>query len=176
MKRIFTLLTTITFLFTRYAFCQTVSPSVTNVAGGSAGSGYYRFDWSIGEMCIIETFSKPLINLTNGFLQPGIERPGHAHVIDFFATGDIMLFPNPASTITEINFRVPQAGHVTMQVTNALGKLMHIRQFDYSGIGHIEKLDVQQFPAGTYFISIKLSPTDQSATRNGVFKLVHIAQ
>jgi hypothetical protein len=127
-------------------------------------------------MCIIETFSKPLINLTNGFLQPGTERPGHAHAIDFFATGDIMLFPNPASTITEINFRVPQAGHVTMQVTNALGKLMHIRQFDYSGIGHIEKLDVQQFPAGTYFISIKLSPTDQSATRNGVFKLVHIAQ
>ncbi len=87
-----------------------------------------------------------------------------------------MLFPNPASTITEINFRVPQAGHVTMQVTNALGKLMHIRQFDYSGIGHIEKLDVQQFPAGTYFISIKLAPTDQSATLNGVFKLVHIAQ
>lgn len=177
MKRTFTLLTTITFLFPCYSFCQTVNPSVTNIAGGSsAATGYYRFAWSVGEMCIIETYSQPSIQLTNGFLQPGIEHTGPAPNIDFLAAGDIIIFPNPAATIAEINFKLLQAGHVTMRVTDALGKQLYTRQFDYNGIGHIEKLDVQQFPAGAYFISIQLTPTDQSLPRKGVFKLVHIAQ
>ena len=175
MKRIFTLFATVLFLFPYYSFCQAVGPSVTNIAGGSAASGYYRFAWSVGEMCIIETFSQSSIQLTNGFLQPGMEHSGPAPAINFFAVGDIMIFPNPATTIAEINFKLSQAGHVTIHVTDALGKLVHTRQFEYNGIGHIEKLNVQSFAAGAYFISIQLTPADQSPSRKGAYKLVHIA-
>jgi hypothetical protein len=176
MNRTFTLLTTILFLFPCYSFGQTVGPSVTNIAGGSAASGYYRFDWSVGEMCVIETYSQPNVKLTNGFLQPGIQYTGPAPNIDFFATGDIIIFPNPAATIAEVNFKVSQAGQVTMRLTDAQGKLLHTRQFDYNGTGHIEKLDVQQYAAGGYFITIQLKPADQSPARKGIFKLVHVSQ
>ena len=178
MKGSFTQLILLLLLCPYFSSAQEVSPTVINATGGSATSGYYRFDWSVGEMCLIDSYLKPnCILLENGFLHPGIEK-GHAPKSnDFFATGDIMIFPNPVFTFTELNLNLPTPGRVCIRLMNILGKLVETRQFDYNGVGRIEKIDLQRYPAGTYMLQISLVPTDPSSPeRKGTYKLIHITR
>jgi hypothetical protein len=140
-------------------------------------NGYYRFDWSVGEMCLIDTYTNSNCILENGFLHPGTEQPNSVKGIDFFATGDIRIFPNPVYTTTELNVNVPQPGRVSIRLMNIMGKLVETRQFDYNGAGRIEKIDLQKYPAGTYMLHVSLSPTDPSIPdRKGSYKLIHITR
>ena len=177
MKGSFTQLILLLLLCPHFSSAQEIAPTVINITGGSAIKGYYRFDWSVGEMCLIDSYTKPNCILENGFLHPGTERPPHANPIDFFATGDIMIFPNPVYTITELNVNVSQPGKVNIRLMDIMGKLVEVKQFDYNGTGRIEKIDLQRFPAGTYMLHVLLKPTDESMpTRKGTYKLVHITR
>lgn len=170
MNQLFTRLTLIALLF---PFCLSAQ-QVVNVGGGSATSGYYRFDWSIGELCLIDSYNQTNFILENGFLHPGTERPG-SNGNSFFAKGDIMIFPNPAYVNAEINITVPQGGVVNLQLVDVLGRIVLSKQFNYNGVGHIEKLDVQRFRAGTYFVHLLLTPVDPNQSqRKGVYKLTHL--
>src|SRR5687768_1108797 len=156
---------------------QEATPNIVNVTGGSAISGYYRFDWSVGEMCIIESYTQSNLILENGLLHAGTEKANPATGINFFSTGDIMIFPNPVYTITEVNLNLPQPGKVNIRLMGIMGKLIEIRQFDYNGTGRIEKIDLQRYPAGTYMLHLLLTPTDQSMpARKGTYKLIHITR
>ena len=179
MKGSFTYLILLLLLCPYLSSSQDITPSVINVTGGSAINGYYRFDWSVGEMCLIDSYSKSNCILENGFLHPGTERPksNKNKELDFFATGDIMIFPNPVFTITELNLNLPEPGRVCLRLMNVMGKLIEVRNFDYNGTGRIEKIDLQRYPAGTYMLHVLLSPTDQTMPqRKGVYKLVHITR
>jgi len=153
---------------------QSVSPGVINVSGGSASSTYFRLDWSVGELCLVDSYNKINCILENGFLHPGTERPG-GNTNNFFAKGDILIFPNPAYTTTELNVTVQQAGTINLSMRDVMGKLLYSRQVTYNGVGLIEKLDVQRFPAGTYFVHLLLTPTDPAQPqRKGIFKITHL--
>ena len=174
MKRLFTRSLFILLLFPVCCVAQQGLPFVINIAGGFATSGNVRIDWSVGELCLIDSYNKTNVILENGFLHPGTERPGN-NSNNFFARGDIMIFPNPAYSFTEINFTVQQPGVINMKVIDVLGKQVLSKQFNYNGVGHIEKLDVQRYPSGTYFIHLLLTPADATQPqRKGVFKLTHL--
>lgn len=49
---------------------QSVSPGVANAAGGSATIISNTFEWSVGEMALVESMIKSDLSLTNGLLQP----------------------------------------------------------------------------------------------------------
>lgn len=49
---------------------QTHSPVVVNATGGSATLVSTTYEWSIGEMTLVESMIKTDLSLTNGFLQP----------------------------------------------------------------------------------------------------------
>jgi hypothetical protein len=177
MKGSFTQLILLLLLCPYLSPAQEITPTVINVTGGSAVDGYYRFDWSVGEMCLIDTYTNSNCILENGFLHPGTERPNPVKGLDFFATGDIMIFPNPVYTVAELNINLQQPGRVSIRLMSIMGKLIEVRQFDYNGIGRIEKIDLQKYPAGTYMLHVLLSPTDESApTRKGTYKLIHITR
>jgi hypothetical protein len=177
MKGSFTQLILLPLLCPFFSSGQEVSPGIVNVTGGSAVNGYYRFDWSVGEMCLIDSYSKPNCILENGFLHPGTERPHPPKNLDFFTVGDIMIYPNPVYTITELNLNLPQPGRVNIRLMNVLGKVVEVKQFDYNGVGRIEKIDLQRYPAGTYMLHVSLSPADPSMPeRKGIYKLVHITR
>jgi hypothetical protein len=177
MKGSFTQLILLLLLCPYFSSSQEITPSVINVTGGSAIKGYYRFDWSVGEMCLIDSYMKPNCILENGFLHPGTERPNPIKGIDFFATGDITIFPNPVYSLAELNVNLSQPGRLSIRLMDIMGKLTELREFDYNGVGRIEKIDMQRFPAGTYMLHVVLKPTDESMpTRKGTYKLIRITK
>ena len=173
MKGRFTLFLLLIYLHPFYSLAQESSPSVVNISGGSAVNGYYRFDWSVGELCIVETFNQPGFILENGFLHPGTERTVDS--VNFFAKGDMLIFPNPVYTVAEINMTLPVPGTFNVNMFDVAGRLVMRKQFLYNGAGRIEKLDMQPFKAGTYFLYITLTPSDQGMpVRKGTYKITHL--
>ena len=175
MNKNFTLFLLALFSLPFYSLAQQVNPSVINVTGGSFTSGYYRFDWSVGEMCLVNSFTQPGGTLENGFLHPGTEHK--VDTVNFFTKGDIMIFPNPAYTTTEIDMLLPQAGTFHITLLDILGRRIMNKDIVYNGAGLIEKLNMGQFRAGTYFLQLIFKPIDQGLPeRKGIYKITHLTR
>jgi hypothetical protein len=168
MKGTCTLFILLHFLFPSRA--QITGPFVINVTGNSAITGLYRFDWSVGELCLIDSWTNTRGTLENGFLHPGTERKTDS--IDFLAKGDIMIWPNPVYTTADINFTLTTPGLVQMKIFDVLGRLIMKKEFSYNGAGHIEKVNMEQYRSGTYFLHLTLTPLDTGLSqRKGIYKI-----
>ena len=72
----------------------------------------------------------------------------------------------------EIDFFSKQQGKVKMEMIDASGRSLGNKQFDYYGIGKIEKWDMTPYPAAVYFLHITLTPINNSIAKNGSFQIV----
>lgn len=139
-----------------------VVPAVFNAAGGTYDNpgSYYRFEWSFGEMLMIESYANAdsSLILTQGVLQPCTDKiNGSPHVL-IFDKGDYRLFPNPTNGKFELNFFVRTAGRMSLQLIDATGRILEKRQYDYNGCCRIEYYDITKYPDGVYYVVADLKP------------------
>ena len=122
MKRTITLAVLFFSLF--HCSAQSIAPSVINAGGGSFQSGYYQFEWSIGELALVGEMNSANNSLviTNGFIQPFIQYPAINNTNNIFANDEIKVFPNPASSYVEINFFTKQMGRITLSFYDGSGR------------------------------------------------------
>jgi hypothetical protein len=162
---------------------QSIKPFVFNVAGGSYNdpSSYYRFEWSIGEMTLIESLapSDSLILVTHGLLQPLTDIVGKSNLSLIFGSGEYRLFPNPTPGKFELDFFVRESGYMEMQLTDGNGKILEHREYEYKNCCRIEYFDLSRYPAGTYYVVARLSPDrkrsdNHSVIRRSAFRVVKI--
>lgn len=158
--------------FSLASFSQSVTPAILNSTGGTNMFTFYRFEWSFGEMLAIETQFAPTLWVTNGVLQPGTHNPATNSTTNVWDKDEIKILPNPTKGNLEIDFFSKQKGKVTMTLLDATGKLLSNKQFDYFGIGRIEKMNLSRFPSGTYFLNIQLDATSGSVSKKGAFQVV----
>jgi hypothetical protein len=155
-------------------YSQSITPSVINVAGGSAQKGYYQFEWSVGEMALINQTqsSDSLYVLTNGFLQPYINTPGSRNNHKPFDPDELHIFPNPASKYLEIDFSTKQEGKVWFTLYNSVGQKVYDKTFPSYGLDHIERINVDRLAGGLYMLYIQLDPIVGSYLKRGAFKII----
>lgn len=161
MKR--PILTVFVILIALAAAAQRITPQVFNSGGGSyINNGHYvrYFDWSIGELALINTVATPdsTILVTQGFLQAGTEKPGFTPFYRDFRPEDYKLFPNPTSGKFEINFFLNDQGTLDLELTDAAGRILNRRSFPYGLRTRIVQYDISHLPAGVYFITATLRP------------------
>ncbi|AXY74954.1 T9SS C-terminal target domain-containing protein [Paraflavitalea soli] len=162
---------------------QTIKPFVFNVAGGyyNDPSSYFRFEWSIGEMTMIESLAPAdsMILLTHGLLQPLTEIVGKSNLSLIFGSGEYRLFPNPTPGKFELDFFVRESGFLEIQLTDNNGAILERREVDYNNCCRIHYFDLSRYPAGTYYVVARLSPDrtrsdNQSVIRRSAFRVVKI--
>jgi hypothetical protein len=161
-----------------------VLPAILNSAGGSYDnpSSYYRYEWSIGELVLVQTFATPdsALVLTQGVLQECTEAiisPSHIYE---FTNGEYKVFPNPTNGKFEVDFFVKSSGQMTLQLINATGHLMEKRSFYYPGCCRLEMFDLTRHPSGMYFVVADLRPDTPSPDglevhRHSGFKVVKLS-
>ena len=126
-------------------------------------------------MCLVNSFTQPSGTLENGFLHPGTEHKVDS--INFFSKGDILIFPNPAYTTTEIDMLLPEPGTFHITLLDVLGQRVMNKDIIYNGAGLIEKLNIGQFRAGTYFLRLVFTPADKGLPeRKGMYKITHLTR
>lgn len=163
-----------------------VVPAILNTAGGSYDnpSSYHRFEWSFGELLLIQAFAPPdsSIMVTHGVLQPFTEMIGKSPLTLLFANGDYKLFPNPTSGKFELNFFVRESGQMSLQLIDATGKLLEKRNFRYNESQRIHLFDLTRHPNGIYMVIADLKPDRRrpgdniEVIRHSGFKVIKISQ
>ena len=174
MKKIFTLLIII-FLCTS-TNSQVVAPSVMNTSGGNFQSGYYQFEWSLGELSLVGdmTSSNNSFVITNGFIQSHIQYPSGNNSNNIFGNEEIKIFPNPASSYVEINFLSKQKGRITISFYDGAGKKVYTTSDTYYGVGLIKRIPVSHLPNEVYMLHIDLDPFPGSTAKKGIYKIIKI--
>jgi hypothetical protein len=161
------------FLFNSLAgFSQSVH-AIINSTGNSFKKDHLSLEWSIGEMCLINTLQATDGSqiITNGLLQPFVMTfiPGPS-----FETGEVRILPNPTMGKLEINLLTLSKGVVRIYVYDASGKMVISKQSYSYGIGLIENLDLTMFAMGTYFVKIEIVPEPSSTSKTGTYKVLKI--
>lgn len=164
-------------VFLAVSFCEAQVPSVTpwngvvpailNTAGGTYDNSlsYYRYEWSFGELVLIQSFAPPdsSILVTQGVLQPCTDKIGVSPYTVLFESGDYKLFPNPTSGRFEVDFFVKTPGQMSLQLINSLGQILEKRSYHYDGCCRIEMFDLTGRPGGVYFVVADLKPDNVRA-------------
>ena len=139
-----------------------VVPAIFNTAGGSYDNpaSYYRFEWSFGELLLIQSFAPPdsSVLVTQGVLQPCTDKIGNPQYTVFFEAGDYKLFPNPTAGKFELDFFVRTPGQMSLQLIDASGRILEKRSYHYDGCCRIELFDLTRYPNGVYFVVADLKP------------------
>ncbi|PZR25011.1 MAG: hypothetical protein DI535_19820 [Citrobacter freundii] len=142
-----------------YCFSQSVAPATINAAGGTYDNqgSYYRFEWSFGEMLVINSFAPPdsAVLVTHGVLQPctdGSSNPGSSS----FEPADYRLFPNPTVGKFELDFFIRESGQMNLRLVDATGKTLEKRSYAYNGCCSIQIFDLSNHPPGLYYVIAEL--------------------
>ena len=139
-----------------------VVPAVLNTAGGSYDNAlsYYRYEWSFGELLLIQAFAPPdsSVLVTQGVLQPCTDYIGYSPFTLLFEDGDYKLFPNPTSGKFEVDFFVRTPGMMSLQLINSVGQILMKRSYHYDGCCRIELFDISRYPDGVYYVVADLKP------------------
>jgi gliding motility-associated-like protein len=119
-------------LFITFAFkssrAQTISPAVVNAAGNTYTDSGITYEWSVGEMTLVETMINANAGITNGLLQPvalgqsgansnitvsatNILSPNGDGKNDYWVVKDILSYPNNTVTIYDRAGRVVYTKH-----------------------------------------------------------------
>ena len=174
MKKTITLV--FVFFFVLNCSAQSIAPSVINSSGGTFQSGYYKLEWSIGELALVGemTSSNNSLVITNGFIQPFIQYPANNNTNNIFATDEIRIFPNPASDYVEINFFTKQRGRIKFSFYDGSGRKILTVTERYYGVGLIKRIPVSQLPNEVYMLHVDLDPDPGYVSKKGVYKIVKI--
>lgn len=165
------------------ATAQQISPFALNATGGfyKDPSSYYQFEWSIGELTLIDAWAPPdsSIFLTQGLLQPCTEFSHKSYLSLLFAPGEYRLFPNPTPGKFELNFFVRETGKMELRLVDGFGKVLETREHKYDGCCRIEYFDLSRYPAGTYYVQARLSPDrlrgdNKQVIRKSSFRVIKI--
>src|SRR5262245_35261334 len=158
------------------SFSQSVTPSVTNAAGGVSERGGYQFEWSVGEMSLVNQMeSMPnLFVVTNGFLQPYISNPGFNNLDNQFGADELKVFPTPASSYVEIDLFTKQQGRLKIGLYNAIGQKVYSTELQSFGVDLIKRIPVSGFVSGTYLLHIELEADPNYVSKKGVYKIIKI--
>ena len=165
--------TVIVFFISLSCFSQSITPAVTNVSGGSSQQGYYQFEWSVGEMSLINEMSSARdLLVTNGFLQPYILTPWTYNPNNQFGIDEIKVFPNPASSYVEIDFFTKQQGQLKISFYDALGRKVYSTESRIYGVDLIKNIPVKHLASGSYVLQIELNADPFYFSKRGVYKII----
>lgn len=165
--------TVIVFFISLSCFSQSITPAVTNVSGGSSQQGYYQFEWSVGEMSLInEMSSTSNLLVTNGFLQPYLLSLWDNNPTKEFTADEVKVFPNPASSYVEINLFTKQQGQLRISFYDAVGRQIYLSKSRVYGIDIIKKIPVTRLASGSYVLRIELDAETFYSSKSGVYKII----
>jgi hypothetical protein len=147
------------------------------MTGGTYKAGYFDYEWSVGELSMIETFTTAGNIYTQGVLQPFTEYSTRWPQTVLFLNNEIKIFPNATTGYFEVNFLFRIPGKITMQLLDEVSSTLLTRSIKYDGNGSIEKFNIGGLPSAIYKLLIVHTPDDPNANgnfsvRRGVFNIL----
>ncbi len=145
--------------------------STINAAGGSGNLSGNNYEWSVGEMALVNTASSSNIIVTQGVLQPA-QSAGSVHDNNLVAD-NVKVYPVPASSTVNLSYNYPQPGIMRYELTDITGKTILQRQIDVVPGSNAEKINLEQLANAGYMLNVKFNSSNGTQS-SSAFKLEKI--
>lgn len=160
------------------SYAQVTVSHVTNSTGGSFDKDNIVYEWSIGELALVNEMhsasGKDII--TNGFLQPFSPKiPAYNNDIQL-RFEEMVIYPNPTRNQLAMVFRSQQRGKIRMIMYDDLGYAVYKKEVSISGYETFEQFDMQHLTNGTYLLHVKLIPATGRPLKERIYKIIKIPQ
>jgi hypothetical protein len=158
------------------AFAQPPVSRVINATGGAYVKGYYRLDWSVGELALVNEMqsSSAKYIITNGFLQTLTNVPDSNNSSKRFDPDEVIILPNPTRDWLQINFRTKQTGQVELRLYDIPGKVLYSTRFNIYNYEYIERINLSGIANGTYMLSVEMVSTTGGGHKKGSYKIIKV--
>lgn len=147
------------------ASAQMLTPTVISSTGGfSTNGGNGSLSYTVGEMTMVETFAQGANILTQGFQQPNDNMVGILEMTqDEF--GSFAVYPNPAVDNVWFGVELPEAGKLSVALTDIIGqKIADVYSTNYNSGKIIQQTNVSLFAAGVYFLTMTFTSDKDGKT------------
>ncbi len=149
------------------SFAEKASAQATlNATGGTyLATDLTEHDWSIGEVALVSTFYGPKdknIVVTQGLLQNEISTPEKAVVFDLYQ--HLQVFPNPASSVVNVQYIAISNGTLNCKLMDMTGKLLQNQNSVVKSGINTEQLDISTLAAANYMLNITFKSEDGKET------------
>lgn len=142
------------------ARAQSIGPSTLNAAGGSGSIAGNSFEWSVGEMTMITTFSSASLVVTQGLLQPLTGSTGVPN--SPFLTSHLAVFPNPADAVLYLQPKFQGPATLGYALFDMAGRIVLSREVVLKTGNEQQSLVLGHLAAGQYMLSVTLEEKGQT--------------
>lgn len=146
---------------------QSIGPATLNAAGGSAEVAGNTYEWSVGEMVLVNTAITPGLVVTQGTLQPMAQGTG---INNKPALAGLNIYPNPASDQLNIKFNIARDLDVVLKLTDISGREQYLKQIKNHNGSELITIDFKPYAAGIYMLQVET--TDKTKIYTNTFKVV----
>jgi hypothetical protein len=136
------------------SYAQDLGPKTLNASGGSKTIGGNTYEYSIGEMTLVNTATASNIIVTQGVLQPmpaavivGVQNPA------FFAD-NFKIFPNPSNQIIFLQPAFSHGGKLSFHLYDALGRILKQGTFTLNTGTEKQSIDLSDLASSSYALDI----------------------
>jgi len=151
---------------------QSITPFILNATGGSYSFDGYIFDYSIGEMTLVNTFygaNGTNIIVTQGLLQNDISIPEGVAVNTL--SQNLQVFPNPASNLVNLQLTSAKQGILSYRLLDVAGKTVLTNSTAVSQGKTLEQINVADIAAATYMLEVSFSAGAGDAGQSTSYKI-----
>lgn len=132
---------------------QSVTPTTLNSTGGTAAIGTNTYEWSVGEMALVNTASTGSIIVTQGMLQPVAGDPTSVKDSPHLTKG-FQVYPNPATRMLNLQYDLP-GGELLYLLQDITGKQLFAGTIITNGTQMTKGFDLTNLAPATYMLYIR---------------------
>ena len=153
-------------------FCpaQVQQAATVNAAGGSAQLGGNTYEWSMGEMVLVNTVMTTNLVVTQGLLQPILNTTGIRH--PELSADQLKVYPNPTKDIVFIQPHLKPNTSLSLLVYDISGRAFFRKTLVLKTGTEMQTVDLGTYAAGNYLLDIVAGAG--GATSRNTFKIQKI--
>lgn len=135
-----------------------------NSAGGSAAISGNLYEWSIGEMLLVNTASTSSLIVSQGLLQTTVNEEGTT--VKELNGNQLSVYPNPTADFLILQTNVSKDAQLDIAVYDLTGRLFQKQNFHLKSGNEIQRLDFGSYAAGMYVLEVKTTIDGKSYTNS----------
>ncbi len=143
---------------TSLSFAQSINPSIINTNGGSTVIAGNTYEWSIGEMVLVNTVSAGSVIVTQGLLQPNKPSSGSAINESQFIFDHVSVYPNPTENLFYLSTDFHNNGKILSTLYDLNGKIIMDNETLSKGQQLKIPFNISNLSAGNYMLIVSFVP------------------
>lgn len=153
---------------------QDTALHVVNVSGGSFKDGSIVYEWSVGELALIDEMrsSDQNVILTNGFIQGLAKKIIKDTLVKPIPANQVTILPNPTRGKLQVNFDMPVAGIAKLTLYDETGFVLFKKEIPSQSGAVSQTILMNNFAAGNYFLVIEL--LENNNKKRQTYKIIKV--